>query len=201
MAIRKIARMGHPVLRAPVRELTLEDLRSDEFARLLDDMVDTMREYGGIGLAAPQIHESLAVAIIDYADDNPRYPEQSPSETTEGVAKSMPLSVFINPKITVLDATEQGFWEGCLSVPEIRGLVYRPRKIRVDYLDRQGKAQSLVAEDFLATVFQHELDHLAATLFVDRIRYAPGKSPISFTEEYSRYLIPDADSGVGELED
>jgi peptide deformylase len=111
----------------------------------------------------------------------------------------MPLSVFINPKITVLDKTEQGFWEGCLSVPELRGLVYRPRKIRVDYLDRDGKKKSVVAEGFLATVFQHELDHLDGVLFVDRIRYEPGKSPISFLEEYGKYHVPDPEGDVGEL--
>lgn len=169
MAIRKIARMGHPVLREKVRELTHEEIRSEWFERLLEDMVDTMEEYGGIGLAAPQIHESVSVAIISYGGEE------------------MPLSVFINPRITVLDEQEQAFWEGCLSIPEIRGYVYRPRKIRVDYLDRAGSRQSLVAEDFLATIFQHELDHLAGTLFVDRIRYEPGNSPISFIEEYSRY--------------
>ncbi len=205
MAIRKIARMGNPVLRAPVREITADEIRSEAFARLLQDMIDTMREYGGIGLAAPQIHESLSVAIVDYEEGTSRYADQETDEedvAADGdVAHEMPLSVFINPRITVLDETEQGFWEGCLSVPEIRGLVYRPRKIRVDYLDRNGRPRDLVAEGFLATVFQHELDHLAGTLFIDRIRYAPGKSPISFIEEYSRYLIPHAESDVGELAD
>lgn len=203
MSIRKVARMGHPVLRVKARDLTPEEIRSADFGRLLEDMVDTMEEYGGIGLAAPQIHESIAVAIIDYADDHPRYSEQSEGgdpESADG-PNSMPLSVFINPKITVLDPVEQGFWEGCLSIPEIRGLVYRPRKIRVDFLDRDAKPRSVVAEGFLATVFQHELDHLAGTLFVDRIRYAPGISPISFIEEYSRYHVPTRESEVGELAD
>lgn len=193
MSIRKVARMGHPVLRVRARELTLEEIQSDDFERLLEDMVDTMEEYGGIGLAAPQIHESLAVAIIDYEDDK--------EGDEEGVLKAIPLSVFINPRITVLDSTEQGFWEGCLSIPEIRGLVYRPRKIRVDFLDRDGIPRQVFAEGFLATIFQHELDHLAGTLFVDRIRYTPGDSPISFIEEYSRYHVPSEDSEVGELAD
>ena len=203
MSIRKVARMGHPVLRVKARELTPEEILADDFEALLEDMVDTMEEYGGIGLAAPQIHESISVAIIDYADDHPRYSEQTADEgapNADGL-KSMPLSVFINPKVTVLDSTEQAFWEGCLSVPEIRGLVYRPRKIRVDFLDREAKPQSIVAEGFLATVFQHELDHLDGTLFVDRIRYSPGASPISFLEEYGRYHVPAPDSEVGELED
>jgi peptide deformylase len=203
MSIRKVARMGNPVLREKARELTLEDIRADWFERLLEDMVDTMEEYGGIGLAAPQIHEPLAVAIIDFQDGQSRYPNAGTpdgSDDSESL-REMPLSVFINPKITVLDAKEQAFWEGCLSVPEIRGLVYRPRKIRVDFLDREGVARFLVAEDFLATVFQHELDHLAGTLFVDRIRNVPGETPISFIEEYSRYHVPTAESGVGELAD
>lgn len=195
MAIRKVARMGHPVLREKVRELSVEEIRSEWFDRLLEDMVETMEEYGGIGLAAPQIHESVAVAIIEYGDQSDRY-----SDLGEALTE-MPLSVFVNPRITVLDETEQGFWEGCLSVPEIRGLVYRPRKIRVDYLDREGIPQSLIAEDFLSTVFQHELDHLAGTLFVDRIRYEPGKSPISFIPEYTRYHVPEEGDDTRELAD
>ncbi len=87
-----------------------------------------------------------------------------------------------------------------MSVPEIRGLVKRPRKVRIDYLDLNAQPQSIVAEGFLATVFQHELDHLFGTLFVDRVEFAPGTSPISFTEEYSRYHAPGEDDAVGELE-
>jgi peptide deformylase len=184
MAIRKIARMGHPVLREKARELSPSEIGSPEIRRLIDDMIDTMHEYGGIGLAAPQVHEPIQLALIEF----------------EGPG-SQPLQVFINPKITVLDATEQGYWEGCLSVPELRGLVYRPRKIQVDYLDENGKAQSKVAEGFLATVFQHELDHLAGTLFIDRIRNEPGKTPLAFLEEYSKYWTPDEDDEIGELED
>lgn len=203
MSIRKVARMGNPILREKARDLTLEEIRSDSFERLLEDMVDTMEEYGGIGLAAPQIHEPLAVAIIDFQNGQNRYPTaNTASENNDDESlREMPLSVFINPKITVIDSKEQGFWEGCLSVPEIRGLVYRPRKIRVDFLDREGVARFLIAEDFLATVFQHELDHLSGTLFVDRIRNVPGETPISFIEEYSRYLVPATGSGVGELAD
>jgi peptide deformylase len=149
-------------------------------------MIETMNEYGGIGIAAPQIHESVSLAIIDYQEEG---------------ASDQPLTVVINPKITVLDPREQGNWEGCLSVPEIRGLVFRPSKIQIDYLDLKAQPQTIVADGFLATVFQHELDHLFGTLFVDRIRFEPGKSQIAFTEEYSRYHAPDEDDEVGELED
>ncbi len=201
MAIRKVARMGHPVLRQVARQLTLEEIRSPEFKQLLRDMVDTMHEYGGIGLAAPQIHESLSVAIIEYQEGESRYDDGESEASTPGAETEMPLSVFVNPVITVLDPAEKGYWEGCLSVPEIRGLVYRPQKIRVDYQDQDGKKKTLVAEGFLATVFQHELDHLAGVLFVDRIKNEPGKTPISFTEEYARYLAPKPEDDIGELED
>jgi len=204
MSIRKVARMGHPVLREKARHLTDEEIRSPWLEDLLEDMVDTMEEYGGIGLAAPQIHESVAVAIIDYQDDHPKYRDTDSREKKKNAAdarRSIPLSVFINPKITVLDPKEQGYWEGCLSVPEIRGLVHRPRKIRVDYLNQEGEKKSIVAEDFLATVFQHELDHLDGTLFVDRIRNAPGATPIAFTDEYAKYLVPSEDDEIGELAD
>lgn len=181
--------MGHPVLRQVARDLTPEEIASPELRRLIQDMIETMEEYGGIGLAAPQVHESVQLAIIGYEDESERYPDMG----------SQPLSVFINPKITVLDEELQGFWEGCLSVPELRGFVERPRKIRVEYLDLKGKAQSVTAEGFLATVFQHELDHLAGRLFVDRIR---DTTKLSFTEEYAKYIAPKhEESGEEELED
>jgi peptide deformylase len=186
MAIRKVARMGHPVLRQVARQLSKNEILSAETQALVQDLVESMNEYGGIGIAAPQVHESVAVAIIDYQ-------EEGESE--------QPLTVVINPKITVLDETEQGFWEGCLSDPEIRWLVYRPRKVQIDFLDLKARPQKIVAEGFLATVFQHELDHLFGTLFVDRVRYEPGKSPISFTEEYQRHLARKQPDDVGELDE
>jgi peptide deformylase len=188
MSIRKVARMGHPVLRQVARDLTPKEIQSQEIKRLIQDMIETMHEYGGIGLAAPQVHESIQLALIEFEEDNERYPDMG----------KQPLLVVINPKITVLDEEEQGFWEGCLSVPELRGLVYRPRKIKVDYLDENGKRKSKVAEDFVATVFQHELDHLAGKLFVDRMT---DMTKFAFIEEYQRYLLPEKEEDVGELED
>jgi len=199
MAIRKVARMGHPVLRKKARTLSKSEILSPETRALVRDLIETMNEYGGIGIAAPQVHESLAVAIIDYQEDHPRYAEQQLNE--QGEREPLPLTVIINPKITVLDEATQGYWEGCLSVPELRGLVYRPRKVQIDYLDLEAKPKKIVAEGFLATVFQHELDHLFGVLFVDRVKYEPGASPIAFTEEYSRYLAPREDDDVGELDD
>ncbi|MBL7716103.1 MAG: peptide deformylase [Bdellovibrionales bacterium] len=191
MAIRKVARMGHPVLRKIGKTLTEKEIKSEEIQRLIVDMHETMIEYEGIGLAAPQIHESLQLAIIEFGEDSDRYPGMG----------AQGLTVFINPKITILDTQEQGFWEGCLSVPELRGLVYRPRKVQVEFLDEKAKPQKIVAEGFLATVIQHELDHLQGTLFIDRLKNEPGKTPLAFTEEYARYWAPEEGDDVGELDD
>ena len=154
MAIRKIARMGHPVLREKARELSQKEILSPSLKILLQDMIDTMNDYGGIGLAAPQIYESVSVAIVDYQEEHPRYAAETKGdeeiEPEEGVSHKLPFTIIINPKVTVLDDTEQSFWEGCLSVPELRGLVTRPKKIQVDYLDHQGKSKTVVAEGFLA---------------------------------------------------
>jgi peptide deformylase len=182
MAIRKVARMGHPVLRLKARKIETSELRTPGFRAVLRDMFETLEEYEGIGIAAPQIRESMAVAIIAYPlDGEPK--------------------VVINPEITVLDSTLQGYWEGCLSIPELRGLVYRPRKVRIEYMDLDGNQQVIEPEGFEATVYQHELDHLFGVLFVDRVKFAPGESPIAFTEEYARYHAPGEDDEVGELDD
>ena len=126
---------------------------------LITDMWDTMYAYDGIGLAAPQIGLSRQLAVIHLEEDSERYPE---------LVESKKFIIF-NPSISVLDETKQEFWEGCLSVPGLRGPVSRPRKIKVDYLDENAKENSIELEDFLATVFQHELDHLFGKLFVDRM--------------------------------
>ncbi len=188
MAIRKVARMGHPVLRQKARPLTPEEIKSEPTRRLILDMVETMKEYGGIGIAAPQVHESIQLALIEISQAGDKYDDAEPQA----------LTVLINPKITVLDKTPQGFWEGCLSVPELRGLVFRPRKVEVNYLDQNGKACKVVAEDFLATVFQHELDHLDGVLFVDKIE---DRTQLAFLEEYQRHILPLQRDDIGNLDD
>ena len=172
MAIRKIARMGTPVLRKKSRELSPSEITSPEIRNLVQDMFDTLEDYEGIGLAAPQIFESVSLAIIHYPqNEDPK--------------------IIFNPKITVLDQELQGYWEGCLSIPELRGFVERPRKVKIDYLDLKAKAQSLTVEGFPATVFQHELDHLFGVLYIDRVKNNPGATMLSFTEEYARYHLPE----------
>ena len=192
MAIRKIARMGNPILRQKARAISLEELGQPALNRLIQDMVETMADANGIGLAAPQVHESVQLAIIGFDEGSARYP---------GMGKQ-PLEVFINPQITVLDPTLQAYWEGCLSIPEIRGRVERPRKVRVDWLDLRGQSHSREVEGFLATVFQHELDHLDGVLFIDRIKVEPGRTPIAFLSEYSRYGLSMLDpKAQGALDD
>jgi peptide deformylase len=181
MAIRKIARMGAPVLRKKARELSPAEITSPETKRLIQDMFETLEDYEGIGLAAPQVFESIAFAIVHYPQNEE------------------PKLIF-NPRISILDETLQGYWEGCLSIPELRGFVERPRKVKIDYLDESAKARSITVEGFPATVFQHELDHLFGILYVDRIKTSPGTTLLSFTEEYARYHL-DGDEDAESLDD
>ena len=159
MTVRKVIKMGNPLLREVAKEFTKDEILSEDMQDLITDMWDTMYAYDGIGLAAPQIGLSRQLAVIHLEEDSERYPE---------LVESKKFIIF-NPSISILDETKQEFWEGCLSVPGLRGPVSRPRKIKVDYLDENAKENSIELEDFLATVFQHELDHLFGKLFVDRM--------------------------------
>jgi peptide deformylase len=173
--------MGHPLLREVARELTPEEIASAELRMLVADMIDTLHDYGGIGLAAPQIAESLRLAIIEIDGGPGRY----------GEIPSIPLTVFINPTIEVLDAATHGFWEGCLSVPGLRGFVERPQHVRVRYTTLRGDQEELELEGFLATVFQHEFDHLDGRLYIDRLA---DPTRLAFEEEFIRYLAPREDT-------
>ena len=159
MAIHAILKMGTPLLRETATEFSKEEIPHEETKQLLIDMWETLDFAGGIGLAAPQIGVSKQLAVIKLSEDSDRYPDM---ETTD------PYVIF-NPQITVLDTELQGFWEGCLSVPGLRGYVERPRKVKIDYLDENAEERTIEVEDFLATVFQHELDHLIGMLYVDRM--------------------------------
>jgi len=175
MSILKVARMGHPVLRAKARSLERNDIKTATIQKLIDDMVDTMTEYHGVGLAAPQVHEGLRifVASLDAGE--------------EGEQQAEP-HVIINPEISVVgnDIVEE--WEGCLSIPDVRGRVPRAREIRLRALDRNGGRLELRAHDFPARVMQHETDHLDGVLFFDRMR---SFESLTFLDEYSRYWAKD----------
>jgi peptide deformylase len=178
VAIRKVMRMGHPVLRRAAQPLERVDIGTPTFDRLVEDMAETLHEYGGIGLAAPQVAEPVRLALIELPGGPSRY----------GTLPRIPLTVFVNPEITVLDEATAGYWEGCLSVPGLRGWVERPQHVRVDYLDRSGHHASLELRGFPATVFQHEFDHLDGRLYVDRME---DPTRFAFEEEFARYHAPD----------
>jgi peptide deformylase len=160
MAIREIIRMGHPTLRQVARPILQEELTEPWLLELIEDMKETLPAAGGIGLAAPQVDVPVRLAIIEIGGGLSRY----------GEIEAMPMTVFINPEIEVLDPTTEGYWEGCLSVPGLRGFVERPQHVNVRALDIQGAPFELELDGFLATVIQHEFDHLDGRLFVDRLK-------------------------------
>jgi peptide deformylase len=178
MSILKVARMGHPVLRAKARPLEKSEIRSATIQKLIDDMLDTMAEYHGVGLAAPQVHEGLRifVAALDAGDD----------DDEEDI---VPIAV-VNPEITVVGTDVVEDWEGCLSIPDIRGRVPRAREIKVRALDRNGARIELAAHNFSARVIQHETDHLDGVLFFDRMK---SLASMTFLDEYARYWRKDSD--------
>jgi peptide deformylase len=167
----KVSRLGHPVLRTKVTEVSRELLATSRIQTLIDNMVETMYEYIGVGLAAPQVHESLSIAVIE-------------SRSPRG---DIPLTVLVNPVVTVMDESLVEDWEGCLSIPELRGRVPRFRKLRVDAMDRNGKQIQFVAEDFFARVVQHEVDHLMGHVYLDRMR---DFATLSHLQEFQRYWLP-----------
>ena len=174
MSILKVARMGHPVLRAKARPLEKAEIKSAATQRLIDDMIETMAEYHGVGLAAPQVHEGvrLFVAALEPGDD-----DEDDDEESEPIA-------LINPEITIVGADVVEDWEGCLSIPDIRGRVPRAREITVRAFDRTGARIELRVHDFPARVIQHETDHLDGVLFFDRMK---SLASMTFLAEYARY--------------
>jgi peptide deformylase len=179
MAILKVARMGHPVLRAKARALEAAEIRSGEVQQLIDDMFDTMAEYQGVGLAAPQIHESVRLFVAGV-------PARSGDDDREGDddEEEMPLIALINPEITPVGREVSEDWEGCLSIPDIRGRVPRARQIVAKGYDRHGKRVEIKASGFSARVIQHETDHLNGVLFFDRMK---SFETLTFLDEFGRY--------------
>jgi peptide deformylase len=175
MAILKIARMGHPVLRRKTRAVERGEITSAPLQKLIDDMIETMVEYRGVGLAAPQVHEGVRLFIANLDHDE------------AGDATSEPI-VVINPDITPVGSDVDEDWEGCLSIPDIRGRVPRTREITVKAFDRRGERIELHVHDYAARVIQHETDHLDGILFFDRMR---SFDSLTFLEEYGRYWVKD----------
>jgi peptide deformylase len=175
VSILKVARMGHPVLRERAKAVEKSELRNPLVQKLIDDMIETMHEYHGVGLAGPQVHEGLRifVALLD----------EEPGADSEAV-------VIVNPEIVPNAQTKEEGWEGCLSIPDIRGMVPRFTDIIVRALDRDGRAIELQLKGFPARVAQHETDHLDGILFFDRMA---SMQSLTYLEEYARYHAKDPD--------
>ena len=175
MSILKVARMGHPVLRTRARSVEKSEVKSVVIQRLIDDMMETMAEYRGVGLAAPQVYEGVRifVASLDAGDQDGE--------------DSQPVAV-INPEITIVGSDVVEDWEGCLSIPDIRGRVPRAREIRLRGFGRDGARLDLALRDFPARVAQHETDHLDGILFFDRMH---SFESLTFLDEYARFWAKD----------
>jgi peptide deformylase len=168
MSILKVARMGHPVLRKPAREVDPTEVRTAPFQKLIDDMIETMVEYEGIGLAAPQVHESVRLFVAGV----------------EGSGDDLKILPFVNPVVTAVGSETVEDWEGCLSIPDLRGRVPRAREVVIRALDRRGKPFEMTLRNFPARVVQHETDHLDGILFLTRMA---SLDTLAFMEEFQRY--------------
>ena len=182
MAILKVARMGHPVLRAKALPVPPDQIPTASIQRLIDDMFETMREYSGIGLAAPQVHQGLRIFVAGLRNAAVGTAVEDDGE--------MPFMAVINPELTLVGESSDEGWEGCLSIPDIRGLVPRAPSVRVQAFDRTGKRVSFTAKGLPARVIQHETDHLDGILFFDRMR---SFESLAFMDEYRRFWTAEDD--------
>lgn len=175
MAILKVAQLGNSILRKLAEPLLYEEILSDSTQTLIQNMIYTMREYGGVGLAAPQVHESKQIVVLE-SDKSIRYPDSI----------GFPLRIMINPVIDVLSDKKSDSWESCLSLPDFRGIVPRFSAIKVNYFDEKGMERQVLADDFFAIVIQHEVDHLQGKVFIDRM---DSLESLSYQSEYQKNLI------------
>ncbi|HEY3281198.1 MAG TPA: peptide deformylase [Armatimonadota bacterium] len=180
MSFLKIARMGHPVLRRKTSAVDLETLQSEAFQQFLDDMVETMRDAEGVGLAAPQVYRPVRALVAEVKAGGSRDSGQS----------GLPLTVLVNPKVVAASEELDAGWEGCLSIPDLRGMVPRARAIRVQALTREGEPQLVELVGFYARVIQHEIDHLDGVLFLDRMT---DLTSLTFLKEFERYWQPESE--------
>ena len=187
MAVRPILRLGHPVLRSPTDRVDPERLDDPEIQELIDDLIETLRDSGGVGLAAPQVGAPLQIFVYEsLAEDR----------------DPVPLRVLVNPMVEPHARELVYDWEGCLSIPGMRGLVPRYPEVHIEALDRRGGPVSLRAEGFEARIVQHEYDHLNGVVYLDRMR---DLRSLSFEEEWRRFLAPvepeESDAGSDEGND
>ena len=174
--ILKVARLGFPSVRSIAKPVPPEEITSHDFQKLIDDMIETMHEYNGVGLAAPQVHLPIQLAVLQV-DRHPRHPDMP----------QVPLTVLINPIVTILDSTMVEDYEGCLSIPELRGRVPRFKQLKVAALGRDAQPLEIVASDFHARVIQHETDHLKGEVYLDRMS---DMKSLGFLDEWQRFMLP-----------
>ncbi|WP_447968457.1 peptide deformylase [Nitrospira sp. M1] len=174
MALLKIARLGHPAIRAGSEIMTAGACAREDFNIFLENLVDTMRDANGVGIAAPQVHVLERVIAIEVDPQNPRYPDYP----------HVPLTILINPQLVAHSTETNEDWEGCLSVPELRGRVPRWTSVQVQAIDREGRTVDFTAEGFHARVLQHEIDHLEGKVFLDRMR---DFSTLTHLHEYQQF--------------
>jgi peptide deformylase len=179
MSILKVARIGHPVVRAEARDVPLDKLQTPEMQRLIDDMEETMHEYDGVGLAAPQVHVGLRLAVLAVP------------KSDERARQEVPFMVLVNPTWTPIGEGTLFGYEGCLSIPDLRGLVPRYQKLRLEAHDRQGRPYVIEAADFFARVVQHECDHLDGRVYLDRMG---DLRSLSFIPEFERFVASDPEA-------
>jgi len=186
MAILKIARMGHPILRRPAE--AVDDPTAPEIARLIADMIETMADAPGIGLAAPQVHVSRRIVVFHVPGSRAGDRDAEEGDAEERDAEGpVPLTVLINPVIEPLADDTALDWEGCLSVPGLTGVVPRFKRIRYRGLTPAGGRVERTAEGFHARVVQHECDHLDGILYPQRMT---DLTLLGFTSEMDRYRPP-----------
>jgi peptide deformylase len=173
VSLLKIATIGHPVLRERSRALTRDELALTATQAFIDDLIETMRDARGAGLAANQVHRPIQICAIEV-HDNPRYPYKP----------NIPLTVLVNPVLEFIGEEMFGNYEGCLSVPDLRGEVFRHVELRVHAWDRAGRDLDFVVRGLSAGTFQHEVDHLAGKLFVDRVK---DTTTLSTWKEFERH--------------
>ena len=182
MSLLKIVQAGHPVLRASARPLSVNEIRSRAIQELIERMRETMRDAPGVGLAAPQIGEPLQLAVVEDREEYQRNVKEERLDLLE--RRPVPFHVVINPRITLLAGSGPArFFEGCLSVAGMLGLVPRALDVHVDALDERGEPVSIDAHGWHARILQHEIDHLAGVLCIDRMY----SRTLMTTENYSQY--------------
>jgi peptide deformylase len=185
----KLVQVGESVLRTPARELTRDEIHSPAIQQLIDFMHETLRDAPGVGLAAPQVSESIQLAIIEDLPEDSR--NLTPEQLLERERKAVQFHVIINPMLTPVGEPEVEFFEGCLSLNGFTAVVPRYRSVRVDCLDEHGESKTIHASGWYARILQHEIDHLGGMLYIDRMQSRTFMSIENFTRVWKDATVED----------